>query len=100
MTDFEKCIGSKGLLTQFEKINGEFAKLLSDYCGLHIVTVNGRGYVVLTEELTVVDKLNKSTTAKKYFKKNYTGKGKCLWFDYNDSIDNWYSLKVQVLEKK
>lgn len=100
MTDFEKCIANKGLLTQFESVNGEFTKLLRDYSGLHIVTVNGRGYVVLTEELAVVKKLSKSTTAKTYFKKHFGDNSRCLWFDYKEDRNNWYSLKVQLLENK
>lgn len=100
MTNLELCVGSKGLLTQFESINVEFTKLLEDYSGLHIVTVNGRGYLVLTEDISVIDMFSKTTSAREYFKKYYRDTSKCLWFDYKEKRGHCYSIKVTLLEKK
>lgn len=100
MTNLELCVGSKGLLTQFESINVEFMKLLEDYSGLHIITVNGRGYVVLTEDISVIDMFSKTTSAREYFKKHSGNTSKCLWFDYKEKRGHCYSIKVTLLEKK
>ena len=100
MTNLKLCVGSKGLLTQFESFNVEFIKLLEDYSGIHIVTVNGRGYLVLTEDISVIDMFSKTTSAREYFEKYYGDTSNCLWFDYKEKRGHCYSIKVTLLKKK